>query len=79
MSATAFARLDLDDDELVHITGKKQPAAQARFLAAMRVPYTRRKDGTLLVGRAAMEMAMLGGQPPVAAPVDDGIRWKVPQ
>ncbi|MBT2322565.1 DUF4224 domain-containing protein [Variovorax paradoxus] len=71
--------LELDDEELRRITRRKQPAAQARFLAAMRVPYRRRCDGTLLVGRTAMEQAMLGAQPPATAEtVDDaGIQWKV--
>ncbi|VTU37169.1 DUF4224 domain-containing protein [Variovorax sp. PBL-E5] len=68
---------DLDDADLLHITRKRQPAAQARFLERMGVPYTRRGDGSLLVGRAAMEKAMGGDQPPAAEPVDAGIRWKV--
>jgi hypothetical protein len=77
--------LDLDAAELHRITGRTQYAAQARFLERMRVPYTRRPDGSLLVGRLAMQQAMLAlpaGSPaptPVLADNDDGIKWKVAQ
>ena len=70
--------LILEEDELHHITGYQKSASQARFLEGMRVAYTRRKDGSLVVGRAAMERALLGeqegGDEDAAA---DGINWKV--
>jgi hypothetical protein len=50
----------LSDDELVEVTGRTQGAAQARVLDGWRVPYQRRPDGTLQVGRAAMDAAMAG-------------------
>lgn len=48
----------LSDTELVEATHRRQPARQARVLEDMGVPYRRRPDGTLLVGRAAMEAAL---------------------
>lgn len=48
----------LSDDELSSATHRRQPAAQARVLDAWGVPYRRRPDGTLLVGRTALEAAM---------------------
>ncbi|MDP9895328.1 hypothetical protein J2W32_004426 [Variovorax boronicumulans] len=70
--------LILDDDELQRITGYRKPASQARFLEGMRVAYQRRKDGSLVVGRAAMERALLGDQDgDVDDGVADGINWKV--
>lgn len=51
----------LSDAELADATHRKQPARQAKVLEAMRVPFLRRPDGTLLVGRAAIEAALSGG------------------
>lgn len=72
----------LSDDELQDITHLRQPAAQARFLERMRVPYRRRADGTLLVGRAAMERAMLasddGDQRTSAPAASAGLQWSTP-
>jgi hypothetical protein len=49
----------LSDAEVADATRRRQPAAQARVLAGWGVPFHRRPDGTLQVGRAAMEAAML--------------------
>jgi hypothetical protein len=64
----------LSDDELVDATRRRQPARQARVLADMKVPYQRRPDGTLLVGRAAMEAALTGGSMG-AKPAANGLNW----
>lgn len=68
----------LTDDELEDATRYRQPAAQARFLERMRVPYRRRRDGTLLVGRAALERAMMStGEPATSSLASDdaGLNW----
>jgi hypothetical protein len=62
----------LSDAEVADATRRRQPAAQARVLTSWGVPYQRRPDGTLQVGRAAMEAAMLSStmqpsRPPVPA------------
>jgi hypothetical protein len=49
----------LSDAEVADATRRRQPAAQARVLKSWGVPYQRRPDGTLQVGRAAMERALL--------------------
>jgi hypothetical protein len=49
----------LSDAEVADATRRRQPAAQARVLTSWGVPYHRRPDGSLQVGRAAMEAAML--------------------
>jgi len=79
MSASVHQRLELDDEELQRITKRTQPAAQARFLRRMNVHFVRRMDGSLLVGRAAMERAMLGTLPQGVKADDPGIQWKVAQ
>lgn len=48
----------LSEAELVKMTGKTKPSAQARALDAMGVPYRRRLDGKLIVGRAALERTL---------------------
>lgn len=74
--------LVLADEELRTVTHLKQPAAQARFLDRMRVPYRRRADGTLLVGRSAMERAMLADIPSPARAQSkadtSGMNWSIP-
>ena len=55
MSSTLW----LSDAELRDATGRKYPACQAKVLEGWRVPFQRRPDGSLLVGRAAMEAALL--------------------
>lgn len=75
---TQAGGLILDEDEVREITGYRKTAAQARFLEGMRVPYQRRKDGSLVVGRAAMERALLGEQEGATETgAADGINWKV--
>lgn len=67
-------RLDLTDAELLMITHLTQPAAQARALDRLRVPYARRIDGTLLVGRDAMNRA-LGASTQNQPAASTGINW----
>ena len=75
MSSTAEARAPwLSDAELVDLTHLRQPARQAKALERMRVPFQRRPDGTLLVGRAAMEAA-LAGATMGARPAANGLNW----
>lgn len=64
----------LTDAELVEATHLRQPARQARALEDMGVPFQRRPDGTLLVGRAAMEAALAGGRME-AKPAANGLNW----
>jgi hypothetical protein len=42
----------LSPDELEALTGKQRPAAQARELAHLCIPYKRRRDGSIVVLRA---------------------------
>lgn len=64
----------LSDAELADATRRRQPSAQARVLAGWGVPYRKRPDGTLLVGRAALEAALAGSSRPTQA--SNGINWK---
>ena len=64
----------LSDRELADATHRKQPSAQARVLTGWGVPFRRRPDGTLLVGRAAMEAALAGSSRPAQA--SNGIQWR---
>lgn len=50
----------LTDAEVVDVTHRRQYRAQGKALERMGVPFKRRPDGSLLVGRAALERA-LGG------------------
>jgi hypothetical protein len=52
----------LSDAEVADATRRTYPAAQGRVLKAWGVPFQRRPDGTLQVGRAAMEAAMAGSR-----------------
>lgn len=68
--------LTLADSEIQEITHRQRPAAQARALDRLQVPYTRRIDGTLLVGRDAMKRAL--GGPAEKEPGGDaanGLNW----
>lgn len=65
----------LSDAELVGATHRKQPAAQARVLAAWRVPYQRRPDGSLLVSRQAMEATLAGGTMAGKPAAANGLNW----
>lgn len=51
----------LSRDELAELTGKATPAAQARVLDAIRVPYLKRPDGSIIVSRVVVE-TVLGQQ-----------------
>ena len=68
-------QLHLTDDELLSLTHRRRPSAQARALQVMGVPYRTRPDGTLLVSRTAAERALSGTMQidPVAAA--NGLRW----
>lgn len=66
----------LTDAELADATHRQKPAAQARSLDAMGVPYKRRIDGTLLVGREAMARA-LSGTIPHTPDAPNGLQWSV--
>lgn len=69
--------LHLTDDELLSLTHRRRPSAQARALQAMGVPYRTRPDGTLLVGRIAAERALTGPAPaePQRQAAAYGLRW----
>ena len=64
----------LSDAELVEVTHLRQPHAQARALTRIGVPFKRRPDGTLLVGRTALERVLSGvqAQPQQSA---NGLNW----
>jgi hypothetical protein len=64
----------LSDDEVEDATRRRQPARQAKLLEQMGVPYQRRPDGTLLVGRAAMEAALAGTRL-VGKQSSNGLKW----
>lgn len=51
----------LSPDELVALTHKRRPSAQARALRAMGIEHRARADGSLAVSRAHVD-AVLGGQ-----------------
>lgn len=64
----------LSDDELADATHRRQPSAQARVLTGWGVPFRRRPDGTLLVGRAAVAAVLNGVAKPAQA--SNGIQWR---
>lgn len=64
----------LSDAEVADATRRKYPACQAKVLDGWKVPYRRRPDGTLQVGRAAMEAAMAGATMG-AKPAANGLNW----
>jgi hypothetical protein len=68
--------LCLSDDELLEVTRRRQPAAQARILALLGVPYKRRPDGSLVVSPVAVAAALANAPshipPPPAA---NGLNW----
>jgi len=59
--------LTLTPAELREFTGRRRSDAQARVLEHMRLPYSRRPDGTLVVLRSVAER-LLGGDGTIAAP-----------
>lgn len=56
-----MAELTLSAVELVALTKRERPKAQARVLERLGVPFVPHPDGTLLVSRASAE-AILGGR-----------------
>jgi hypothetical protein len=69
-----MSSLWLTDAEVREATRRKYPAVQARVLDEWRVPYQRRPDGTLQVGRAAMEASMSGATMR-SKPATNGLNW----
>lgn len=69
-----MSELILSDNELVQATHREQPAAQARALTRIGVPFQRRPDGTLLVSRAAFDRALSGGTMTPNRPAN-GLNW----
>lgn len=63
----------LTDAELREATHRRRPLAQARALSAIGVPFKRRPDGTLLVGRDAMASVLSGAGAHVAS--SNGLTW----
>lgn len=63
----------LTDEEVADATHRRQPARQAKVLEQLGVPFQRRPDGTLLVGRAAMEAALAGAR--IASTQANGLKW----
>jgi hypothetical protein len=72
-----MAAVWLSDEELQELTKRERAAAQARALDALKVPYKRRPDGSLVVGRLAVENALAGiiqgGK--TATPEANGLNW----
>lgn len=67
----------LTDSELVDATHRRQPSAQARALQRMGVRYLRRPDGTLLVGRQALEQALTGTPATMGShTASNGLKWR---
>lgn len=64
----------LSAEELANLTGRRQHAAQARALSRMGVPFKVRPDGSLVVGRAALEQA-LGAKAKAAEVLPNGLNW----
>jgi hypothetical protein len=64
----------LSDAELVDVTHRTQPTAQARALTRIGVPSHRRPDGTLLVSRTALESALQGTMARKPGPAN-GLNW----
>jgi hypothetical protein len=65
----------LSDDELRHATHRARPSAQAKALQRMGVPFQRRPDGSLLVGRAAMTAALSGSAIVNPKSPANGLNW----
>lgn len=60
----------LSADDLATLTGRKQPRAQRGVLDALGVPYKARPDGSLVVARVAVDIALgvVGTQPDNSRP-----------
>ena len=59
----------LSEQELLDLTQKRRPTAQARVLAFMGIPYRMRPDGSLAVLRAQVAPTATNGRLPVSEPV----------
>lgn len=60
----------LTDADLVALTGRSRPTAQARQLAALGIPYRRRTDGTIVVLLRDLDR----GQTPEVRPTSPAVR-----
>ncbi|HEX7080367.1 MAG TPA: DUF4224 domain-containing protein [Gammaproteobacteria bacterium] len=67
--------LTLSDDELVELTGKKRPSAQARALRIMGIDHRIRPDGKVVVLRAQLEQAFGVKRRPEEQVVEAEINW----
>lgn len=70
-----MAAVWLSDEELQELTKRERAAAQARVLDDLQVPYKRRPDGSLVVGRLAVENALAGIPSGKPAPEANGLNW----
>lgn len=71
--------ITLSPAELIALTKRERPKAQARVLGRLGIPFTPHPDGTLLVSRSSAE-AVLGGraandEAPPLVNVDAIRRW----
>lgn len=48
----------LTDEEVIELTGRQKREAQRKVLSELSIPFRIRPDGTLVVLRAAMEVAL---------------------
>lgn len=71
MSATPVF---LSDEELFQATHRLRPSAQMRWLSRIGVRAERRPDGTLIVGRLALERALSGESQPLSEAAN-GLSW----
>ncbi len=65
----------LTDEEVADATRRRRPSRQAEVLRQIGVPFQRRPDGTLLVGRAAIEVALSGVQAARPDTSSNGLNW----
>lgn len=65
----------LTDAEVADATRRRQPCAQARVLESWGVPYRRRPDGTLVVGRSAIDAALRATMAPSTPVTASGLTF----
>ena len=54
----------LTPDELAELTGKKRRSAQSVELRALKIPFRTRSDGSIVVLRVAVQVALGAAQQP---------------
>jgi hypothetical protein len=76
MSTAQAAPAWLTDAELVEVTHRVRPSAQARVLRGIGVGFRPRPDGTLLVSRTALDLALQ--QNAIVSPrkAANGLTWR---